>query len=119
MTGHTMIDDRGHRYGFLGCTELGGPETGIAPRIRADASWASRSPWPGDLVKRAIMTFSSVRRIAVVAAVVTAAGLLTMAGATGASQPQWRQLAVTNLACPISMLCSPPPVSCGTHTWQR
>lgn len=47
------------------------------------------------------MMFSSMRRIAVVAALVTAAGLLTMvaaAGATGASQPQRRQLTVTTLS---------------------
>jgi hypothetical protein len=46
------------------------------------------------------MMFSSMRRIAVAAALVTA-GLLTMvvaAGATGASQPQRRQLAVTTLS---------------------
>jgi hypothetical protein len=47
------------------------------------------------------MAFGSIRRIAVVAALVTAAGLLTMmmaASATGASQPQRRQLAVTTLS---------------------
>ncbi len=47
------------------------------------------------------MAFGSIRRIAVVAALVTAAGLLTMmmaASATGASQPKRRQLAVTTLS---------------------
>jgi hypothetical protein len=47
------------------------------------------------------MAFSSMRRIAVAAALVTAAGLLTMvaaASATGASQPQRRHLAVTTLS---------------------
>jgi hypothetical protein len=47
------------------------------------------------------MAFSTMRRIAVAAALVTAAGLLTTvaaASATGASQPQRRQLAVTTLS---------------------
>jgi hypothetical protein len=47
------------------------------------------------------MAFGLIRRIAVVAALVTAVGLLTMmvaASATGASQPQRRQLAVTTLS---------------------
>lgn len=47
------------------------------------------------------MMFSSMRRIAAIAALVTAAGLLTMvaaASATGVSQPQRRQLAVTTLS---------------------
>jgi hypothetical protein len=47
------------------------------------------------------MMFSSMRRIAAVAALVTAAGLATTvaaASATGASQPQRRQLAVTTLS---------------------
>jgi hypothetical protein len=47
------------------------------------------------------MMFSSMRRIAAVAGLVTAAGLLTTvtaASATGASQPQRRQLAVTTLS---------------------
>jgi hypothetical protein len=47
------------------------------------------------------MAFGSIRRIAVACALVTAAGLLTMvvtASATGASQPQRRQLAVTTLS---------------------
>src|SRR5215469_3670931 len=47
------------------------------------------------------MAFSSMRRIAVATALVTATGLLTMvatASATGASQPQRRHLAVTILS---------------------
>jgi hypothetical protein len=47
------------------------------------------------------MIFSSMRRVVAVAALVTAAGLLTTvaaASATGASQPQRRQLAVTALS---------------------
>ena len=46
------------------------------------------------------MIFSSMRRIAVAAALVTAVGLLSIAAtasATGASQPQRRQLAATTL----------------------
>jgi hypothetical protein len=47
------------------------------------------------------MMFSSMRRIAAIIALVTAAGLLTTgaaASAAGASQPQRRQLAVTALS---------------------
>ncbi len=47
------------------------------------------------------MMFGSMRRIAAVAALVTAAGLLTTvaaASATGVSQPQRRQFAVTTLS---------------------
>jgi hypothetical protein len=47
------------------------------------------------------MMFSSTRRIAVAAALVIAVGLFTMVAAvsaTGASQPQRRQLAVTTLS---------------------
>ncbi|SRR6266567_4438166 len=47
------------------------------------------------------MLVNSMRRIAAAAALVTAIGLLTMvaaAGATGASQPQRRQLAITTLS---------------------
>jgi hypothetical protein len=47
------------------------------------------------------MAFGSIRRIAVAVVLVTAVGLLTMvvaASATGASQPQQRQLAVTTLS---------------------
>jgi hypothetical protein len=46
------------------------------------------------------MMFSSMRRIAVAAALVTAVGLLTTvaASATGASQPQRRQIAATTLS---------------------
>lgn len=47
------------------------------------------------------MAFGSIRRIAVAVVLVTAVGLLTMvvaASATGASQPQRRQLAVTTLS---------------------
>jgi hypothetical protein len=47
------------------------------------------------------MAFSSIRRIAVVGALVSATGLLTTvaaASATGASQPQRRQIAATTLS---------------------
>jgi hypothetical protein len=55
----------------------------------------------GDLLRRVTIMFNSMRRIAAVAALVTAAGLLTTvaaASATGASQPQRRQLAITTLS---------------------
>jgi hypothetical protein len=55
----------------------------------------------GDLVRRVTIMFSSMRRVAAVTALVTAAGLLTpvaVASTTGASHPQRRQLAVTTLS---------------------
>jgi len=55
----------------------------------------------GDLVRRVNIVFSSMRRIAAVASLVTAAGLPTMvaaASAAGASRPQRRQLAITTLS---------------------
>jgi len=55
----------------------------------------------GDVLRRITIMFSSIRRVAAVAALATVGGLLTTVvavSAAGVSQPQRRQLAVTTLS---------------------
>jgi len=66
----------------------------------ADARWR-RVTVDGDTVRRVTMIFSSMRRAAVAAALVTAVGLLSVvpaASATGSGQPQRRQFAASTLS---------------------
>src|SRR5947207_11470788 len=70
-------------------------------RVARQMPVSQRVTVDGDLVRRVTMALIPIRRIAVACALVAAVGLLTMvaaASATGASQPQRRQLAVTALS---------------------